>query len=125
MINYYALPILLAVLVVGVLLGSFWLSRDDPQVVSCRLVVETAAPSSGFVFGATTVTEALQAKKVRLELSSHTATEGTVETEALCYYRAVRTTKDESEFAQWPERVVIAGEPLESNRLRSIVATLP
>jgi hypothetical protein len=126
MMNYYAFSVLLAVLVVGVLLGSFWLRLDDPpQVEHCRAVVEAAAPSSGFTFGAATVTEETQAMKVHLEISAPTATEGRFETEALCYYRALRTNKDDSEFAQWPERVVIAGEALESDKLRSIVSTLP
>ena len=122
-INYYALPILVAVAVVSLLLISFWFDPDDPQVANCRLVVEAA--TSGFESGTATTSERKSVKEVRLELSPSAETGDTVETEALCYYHEAPEGDAEAGFAERPERVVIDGETLAEDELREIVSALP
>jgi hypothetical protein len=122
-INYNALPVLLAAVVVSLLLISFWFDPDDPQVENCRLVVEAA--TSEFDPGGATISEGKPIKEVRLELSRSTETGEAVETEALCYYREAHGSDAETGFAEHPERVVIDGETLADNELREIVAKLP
>jgi hypothetical protein len=123
-INYNAIPVLLAVVVVSLLLISFWLSPNDPQAANCRLVVEAA--TSEFDSGGETISERKPVKEVRLELSRSVGTGDGVKTEALCYYREARGSDAEAGgFAEHPERVVIDGEALGKDELREIVSKLP